>query len=149
MEQALVSINREDARILLIEDGDLVEVRSPLGAITAEARISTNIIRGHVFVPFHYNDALVNRLTDSAVDPLGKTPCFKVIPIVLQLATSKLAKLEQIPIEEDTYSIREARLFSVYIYESMIKQGYIPITSGTYFGKKSIKWLSDLMRNTN
>ncbi|MFX0087368.1 MAG: formate dehydrogenase subunit alpha, partial [Candidatus Hodarchaeota archaeon] len=137
--KAFVTINKEDARILFIEHGDLVEIRSPLGSITVKARISTNIIRGHVFVPFHYADTLVNKLADSAVDPLGQTPCFKVIPIILRLATTKLAKFEQPVKEDDPFAVREARLFSVFIYESMIKQGYIPIASGTYFGTKTHK----------
>ncbi|MFX0050032.1 MAG: formate dehydrogenase subunit alpha [Candidatus Hodarchaeota archaeon] len=133
--QATAQINAEDARILLIEEGDLVEIRSPLGSIKVKAKISTDIIRGHVFVPFHYSETLVNKLTDSAVDPLGQTPCFKVIPVILRLASLK-PSLDQEGKDDESPEIRESKLLSVSIYESMIKQGYVPIAGGTYFGAK-------------
>ncbi|MFX0170334.1 MAG: molybdopterin dinucleotide binding domain-containing protein [Candidatus Hodarchaeota archaeon] len=101
-------------------------------------KISTDIIRGHIFVPFHYSKTLVNKLTDSAVDPLGQTPCFKLIPVILRLASLK-PNLDQEAKEDESPEIREARLLSVSIYKSMIKQGYVPIAGGTYFGAKTHK----------
>jgi formate dehydrogenase alpha subunit len=135
---AFAQINREDAQILFIEDDNNVEIESPLGSITVKAKITDDIIKGHVFVPWHYSDALVNKLADSAVDPLGQTPCFKVIPVTLKLSTPKLRIVDQPDqIEEESFSIKVARLFAVDIYESMVKQGYAPIGSGTYFGVKT------------
>ena len=136
--RAFAQINSEDAKILYIEDGDHVAIESPLGSIKVEARVSSDIIRGHVFVPWHYSDALVNELADSAVDPLGKTPCFKVIPVTLKLSTPKLFMMEEAAqIEDESFQTKVARLFAVDIYESMVKQGYIPLGSGTYFGAKT------------
>ncbi|UCE14289.1 MAG: formate dehydrogenase subunit alpha [Candidatus Heimdallarchaeota archaeon] len=135
---AYVQINEEDAKILYIEDGDFVEIESPLGSIKVKARVASDIIRNHVFVPWHYTDALVNKLADSAVDPLGQTPCFKVIPVTVKLSTPKLAAMEETnQIEDEPFPIKVARLFAVDIYESMVKQGYVPRGSGTYFGAKT------------
>ena len=135
---AFAQINREDAQILYIEDDNNVEIESPLGSITVKAKITDDIIKGHVFVPWHYSDALVNKLADSAVDPLGQTPCFKVIPVTLKLSTPKLRIVDQPDqIEDESFSIKVARLFAVDIYESMVKQGYAPIGRGTYFGVKT------------
>ncbi|MHA2224478.1 MAG: formate dehydrogenase subunit alpha [Candidatus Hodarchaeales archaeon] len=138
--RAFAQINSEDARILLINDGDLVEIKSPLGSIMVEARVTPDIIHGHVFVPFHYREALVNKLVDSAVDPLGHTPGFKVVPVILRLHTPKISKIDKgVAVDDEPLSVREARFFSVAIYESMIKQGYTPLASGTYFGVKTHK----------
>lgn len=136
--RAFAQINNEDAKILYIEDGDPVAIESPLGSIHVEARVSSDIIRGHVFVPWHYSDTLVNNLVDSAVDPLGKTPCFKVIPVILKLSTPKLFMMkESAQIEDELFQTKVARLFAVDIYESMVKQGHVPLGSGTYFGAKT------------
>ncbi|UCG02234.1 MAG: formate dehydrogenase subunit alpha [Candidatus Heimdallarchaeota archaeon] len=135
---AFAQINKGDAEILAIEENDPVEIKSPLGSITVKAKVTDDIIKGHVFVPWHYSDALVNKLADSAVDPLGQTPCFKVIPVTLKLSTPKLCIIDQPDqIEDESFSIKVARLFAVDIYESMVKQGYAPIGSGTYFGAKT------------
>jgi len=135
--RSFAEINEEDAKILLIEEGDKVEIESPLGNIEVEAKVTPNIIRGHIFVPFHYSDALVNELVDSAVDPLGKTPCFKTIPVTLRLSTPKLFMIEEkSPGEDEPFRVKVARLLAVDIYESMIKQGYLPISNETRFGAK-------------
>lgn len=136
--RAYAQINNEDAQILYIENGDQVEIESQLASVKVEARVSQDIIRGHVFIPWHYTEALVNKLVDSAVDPLGKTPCFKVIPVTLKLSTPKTFKMKQdAQTEDESFPIKVARLFAVDIYESMVKQGYVPLGSGTYFGAKT------------
>src|SRR5581483_11434355 len=48
-----VQINEDDARRLGIAAGDLIEVASRRGTVTAPARIG-DILPGHVFLPFHY-----------------------------------------------------------------------------------------------
>lgn len=143
--RAFAQINDKDAKILFIENGDKVEIESQLGIIEVEAKVSPDIIRGHVFVPFHYSETLVNKLVDSAVDPLGKTPCFKVIPITLRLSTPRYFMIEEkTPKEDEPFRTKVARLFAVDIYESMIKQGFVPLSSGTHFGVKKNKLIFKL-----
>ncbi|MBO0865441.1 MAG: molybdopterin-dependent oxidoreductase, partial [Mycobacterium sp.] len=80
-----VEVSQHDAGHLGIEEGDIVEVSTPRGSITAAARIS-GIRDGVLFVPFHYGyfDAdgrghhrAGNELTLTDWDPVSKQPIFK------------------------------------------------------------------------
>jgi formate dehydrogenase alpha subunit len=83
-----VEIAREDARALGVADGDHVLVSSRRGEIVARARVSGMTAPGTVFMPFHYADAAVNRLTSAAaLDPVSKIPEFKVSAV-------RIAKVE-------------------------------------------------------
>ena len=95
-----VEISPDDSGPLGIGEGDVVEVRSPRGAITARARVC-GVRPGVVFVPFHYGywdaDArpgpgdepgrAANELTLTGWDPVSKQPFFKVAAV----RVSKLA----------------------------------------------------------
>lgn len=82
-----VEVNAVDAARTGVHDGDLVEIASPRGAITATVRIA-GIRRGVLFVPFHYgywdadDDAghhrAANELTITDWDPASKQPIFKL-----------------------------------------------------------------------
>jgi predicted molibdopterin-dependent oxidoreductase YjgC len=39
-----------------------------------------------VFVPFHYAEAVVNKLTNSAMDPIAKIPEYKVCAVSMERA---------------------------------------------------------------
>ncbi|PPK66641.1 molybdopterin dinucleotide binding protein [Actinokineospora auranticolor] len=74
-----------DAREHDLAEGDLVEIRSPRGAIRAKARIG-GIRQGVLFVPFHYGywddpdgngHRAGNELTRTDWDPVSKQPLFK------------------------------------------------------------------------
>ncbi len=80
-----VEVSLGDAERLGIAEGDLVEVRSRRGTLTAKARIS-GIRDGELFIPFHYGywDAdgdghhrAANELTVTDWDPASKQPTFK------------------------------------------------------------------------
>ncbi len=82
-----VQLNADDAQQYGIEDGDLVRVESPRGAIEVTARLG-QIMRGAVFAPFHYGDfdpdrldagrsGQANELTMTVWDPVSKQPYFK------------------------------------------------------------------------
>jgi len=72
-----------DAHDLGIAEGDVVEVRSRRGCVSAPVRL-TGIEPGVVFMPFHYGDdgdddqpTAANRLTMTGWDPVSKQPHFK------------------------------------------------------------------------
>ena len=85
---AWVELNAADAAQYGIEDGDLVRVESPRGAIEVRARLG-GVREGCVFAPFHYGswdlDDLdprgpsrqANELTMTVWDPVSKQPQFK------------------------------------------------------------------------
>jgi formate dehydrogenase major subunit len=76
--QAFVEIHPEDAARLGIAQGDKIEVSSRRGAIEVYADISGRCEKGVVFIPFHYSEAAVNRLTNNAIDPVANIPEYKV-----------------------------------------------------------------------
>ncbi|HXH03726.1 MAG TPA: formate dehydrogenase subunit alpha [Candidatus Competibacteraceae bacterium] len=73
----VVSIHPEDLALLGGEPGGPITVESRRGTITAHARIDDGLQRGEVFIPFCYQEAAANLLTNEALDPYGKIPEFK------------------------------------------------------------------------
>ncbi len=78
---AFVEINTKDAKDLGIKQGDKLQVSSRRGSIKLFADISEKCDKGVVFIPFHYSEASVNRITNSALDPISKIPEYKVCAV--------------------------------------------------------------------
>jgi formate dehydrogenase major subunit/formate dehydrogenase alpha subunit len=76
--QAFVEIHPEDAAKLGIANGDKIEVSSRRGSIEVYADVNGRCDKGVVFIPFHYSEAAVNRLTNTAIDPVANIPEYKV-----------------------------------------------------------------------
>jgi formate dehydrogenase major subunit/formate dehydrogenase alpha subunit len=79
--EVFVEINPKDARKLGIGQGDKLKVSSRRGSIEVFADISERCDKGVVFIPFHYSEAAVNRLTITAMDPIANIPEFKVCAV--------------------------------------------------------------------
>ncbi|MCV7402140.1 molybdopterin-dependent oxidoreductase [Mycobacterium fragae] len=103
-----VEVSQGDARRLGINDGDMVEVSTPRGSISAAARIS-GIRGGVLFVPFHYGyfDAddnkghhrAGNELTVTDWDPASKQPIFKTAAAQLRRTGAKAPPVNgQVPV---------------------------------------------------
>jgi anaerobic selenocysteine-containing dehydrogenase len=94
-----VEISPDDAADAGVEEGDLVRVVSPRGALEAPARIN-GIRPGVIFVPFHYGywdtddgaspdgaaGRAANELTITAWDPVSKQPQFKLAAVRIERA---------------------------------------------------------------
>ncbi|MCL5986102.1 MAG: formate dehydrogenase subunit alpha [Actinobacteria bacterium] len=76
-------INPSDAKLLGIEQDDMVEVESRRGYLLAGAKISDGIKDGCIFMAFHFKEAAANLLTNDALDPIAKIPEFKVCAVKL------------------------------------------------------------------
>ena len=74
-------INSADARTLGIVQGDILTVSSRRGTITVKADVSERCDKGVVFIPFHYSEAAVNKLTITAMDPVANIPEYKVCAV--------------------------------------------------------------------
>ncbi len=62
-----------------IANGDLVKVESRRGAAIVPAKVSQNIRRDTIFMPFHWaKTQRANLLTNPALDPTSKMPEFKI-----------------------------------------------------------------------
>lgn len=79
--EAELEMNAEDASKLGIVDGQRVRISSRRGEVEAVARVDGRTGRGVVFLPFHFVEAAANKLTISALDPVGKIPEFKVCAV--------------------------------------------------------------------
>lgn len=74
-----VEINSEDAAELGIKDKEIVSVKTRRGEIAIPAKVTPNIMKGVIFIPFHFVECAANVLTQSfALDPAAKMPEFKV-----------------------------------------------------------------------
>ena len=82
--EAFVEINTDDAKKLGISQGDRVEITSRRGTIEVVADVSGRVDKGVVFIPFHYSEAAVNRLTIAAIDPVANIPQYKVCAVKLR-----------------------------------------------------------------
>lgn len=65
--------------------GDVVTLESRRGKVSLYARADDSSPRGAIFVPFCYYEAAINKLTNSALDPVGKIPEFKYCAIRVAL----------------------------------------------------------------
>jgi formate dehydrogenase major subunit len=63
-----------DLARLGIAAGERIAVRTRRGRIELAARADAAMPAGVVFIPFCYNEAAANELTNSALDPFGKIP---------------------------------------------------------------------------
>jgi len=79
-------INAEDAQSLSIADGELLLVRSRRGEIRVPARVTPKIIRGTVFMAFHFREYPANALTIAALDPIARIPEFKACAVSIAKA---------------------------------------------------------------
>lgn len=66
-----------------IEDGDIIKITSDSGEITIKAEIENNMPEHLIVVPFHFDSALVNKLTSAKpkkdVDGESGTPNYKAV----------------------------------------------------------------------
>jgi len=77
----LIEINPEDAKTLGIRDNEVVRASTRRGSIDIPARVTPEIIRGVMFIPFHYKEHPANMLTHNALDPIAKIPEFKACAV--------------------------------------------------------------------
>jgi formate dehydrogenase alpha subunit len=84
--ECFVEISSEDATSYELEEGDKVKIASRRGEIEAKATISEKAVEGTLFLPFHYANAPVNKLTNAALDPIAKIPEYKVCAIRIEKA---------------------------------------------------------------
>lgn len=74
-----VEINPEDAAELGIKDKEFVSVKTRRGEVTIKAKVTPDIMKGVIFIPFHFVECAANMLTSgAALDPAAKMPEFKV-----------------------------------------------------------------------
>ena len=76
--QPYLLMHPADAERLGLADGEMVRITSRRGSIQAPLRHSREVTEGELFMPFHFAEAPVNRLTRDELDPYSKIAPFKL-----------------------------------------------------------------------
>ena len=76
--EAYLLMNPVDARKCGFSEGQMVRITSRRGEIESVVRISDEVLRGELFMPFHYPEAPVNKLTRDELDPYSRIAPFKI-----------------------------------------------------------------------
>lgn len=88
VNEAFVLMHPNDAARQEIADGCKVKIVSRRGELETMARISEEVLEGEVFMPWHFTEAQVNRLTRDELDPFSKIPPYKLSAVkVIKLGT--------------------------------------------------------------
>lgn len=86
---SFIEISAENARRMQIIEGEYVRVSSRRGSIQVKAHISEMVSNEVVFIPFHYAEQSVNRLTHEALDPTTNIPELKVCAVQVEKIISE------------------------------------------------------------
>ncbi|MEQ7008294.1 formate dehydrogenase subunit alpha [Actinopolymorpha sp. B17G11] len=79
-----LEINPDDALRLGLREGDLVEIASRRGSITAPGRLTDDVAPGEVFLSFAFPDVAANLLTSGETDEVTSCPEYKVTAVRLR-----------------------------------------------------------------
>jgi formate dehydrogenase major subunit len=75
--EAIACLNPREMERLGFTPGQFVRVATRRGVVELKARKDRDVPEGMVFIPFCFNEAPANRLTNPQLDPFGKIPEFK------------------------------------------------------------------------
>jgi formate dehydrogenase alpha subunit len=84
LPRGFAEISHEDARTLGIENGDEIILRSRRGKIKTLARVTNNIRKGLIFMPWHFPECAPNVLTGPCAGPPSKMPEFKFCAVKVE-----------------------------------------------------------------
>jgi formate dehydrogenase major subunit len=84
LPHGFAEISREDAQALAIENGDEMILRSRRGEIKTLARITDDIRKGLIFMPWHFRECAPNLLTGPCAGPPSKMPEFKFCAVQVE-----------------------------------------------------------------
>ena len=77
-------INPRDLKEFGLKSGDILVIESRRGRIAATTRADQYMQKGVVMMPFSFNEAAANIITNEALDPFGKIPEFKFCAVRLK-----------------------------------------------------------------
>jgi assimilatory nitrate reductase catalytic subunit len=91
--EAWVEMHPTDAARLGVRGGDWVRVASTRGAVE-QIRVRVTAIGrpGEVFIPFHWDERCVNRLTDDQFDPISREPNYKQCAVKVEPLPTRVGR---------------------------------------------------------
>jgi formate dehydrogenase major subunit len=88
MPELITDLNPEDGERLQIGNGDYIRVSSRRGSLISKVQITERVKPGMIFMPLHFEEAMANLLTNPAMDPVSKTPEYKVCAVAIDKVPS-------------------------------------------------------------
>ncbi len=76
-----LEIHPGDAVVMMVKEGDLVQVTSARGSVRLRAKLSMRVRTGVVFALMHSTEHLVNAATSDFVDPTSSQPEYKMAAV--------------------------------------------------------------------
>jgi assimilatory nitrate reductase catalytic subunit len=84
MPEAWVDLNAKDAKKLKVNSGERISISSLRGRVEdVIVRVTNTVREGNIFIPFHFNEQLVNTLTQSEFCPISGEPNYKQTSVQL------------------------------------------------------------------
>lgn len=83
--RGFIEINPIDAEKLGIRNNAVVKVSSRRGSLITNAHVTDKINAGVVFMPIHFGEAPVNKLTNRNLDPVSQIPELKVSSVRIEV----------------------------------------------------------------
>lgn len=78
VDEAYVQIHPAESARYDLFDGNRVKLESRRGSLETIVHISEDVLEGEVFMPWHFTESQVNRLTRDELDPFSKIAPFKL-----------------------------------------------------------------------
>ncbi|MFP4556797.1 MAG: formate dehydrogenase subunit alpha [Bacteroidales bacterium] len=78
INEAFVLMHPIDATKLGFKNGDKVKLKSRRGELQTAVKVSDEVLEGELFMPWHFTEAQVNRLTRDELDPYSRIAPFKL-----------------------------------------------------------------------
>jgi formate dehydrogenase alpha subunit len=85
VSRAFAEINIEDAKRERIKDGDEIVLKSRRGELKTIARVTDDIRKGLLFMPWHFTESGPNVLTGPSAGPPSKMPEFKFCAVKIEV----------------------------------------------------------------
>ncbi|MFC2152616.1 formate dehydrogenase subunit alpha [Bacteroidota bacterium] len=86
--ESYVLMNPGDVLKFGFTDGERVKVTSKQGELETTLQASDQVAEGELFMPWHYSESPVNRLTRSDLDPFSKIAAFKLTACCVEKLSS-------------------------------------------------------------
>lgn len=84
--QAITQMHVNDAARLGVNNGDRIKISSRRGEVISTARTGDVVPEGAIFMDFHFPEANSNVLLGTSLDPITKTPDYKVCAVRIEAA---------------------------------------------------------------
>ena len=82
--EAWVDLNTADAEKLKVKSGDRISISGNRGKVEdVIVKVSETVREGNIFVPFHFNEQLINNITIPEFDPKSFEPNYKQCAVQL------------------------------------------------------------------